>query len=212
MEQQHLDDASVSFREALSIRRVTSPGRLNDRHVIKTLVRLAALHRDSGNVHGAMDIAKEIFTIQVVTNEYDEITRMRELGATLRFTGELHHSIGDLPAAIALSIDSVSKLRVAADLSAKLQSQNLDPCDNSWIKDRIVNIEQFVLTLLLLGSLYHENGDPLQATNVLREAAIIVQGTVSSSTLCPVIAIPSTLFALQEVTAMLGTFQCAPMA
>jgi tetratricopeptide (TPR) repeat protein len=213
MEQQRLNDASVSFREALNIRRVTSPGRLSDRHVIKTLVKLAALHRDSGNVHGAMDIAKEIFTIQVVTSEYDEITRMKEVGATLRFTGELHHSIGDLHAAITLSIDSVSKLRIAADLSAKQQSQNLDPCvDSILIKDRIANIEQFVLTLLLLGSLYHEVGDPLKATTVLNEAAIIVQGTVTSSTLCPAIAIPSTLFALQEVTAMLGTFQCAPMA
>lgn len=213
MEQQRLDEASVSFRDALSIRRVTSPGRLNDRHVIKTLVKLAALHRDAGNVHGAMDIAKEIFTIQVITSEYDEITRMKEVGATLRFSGELHHSIGDLHTAISLSIDSVSKLRIAAELSAKQQSQNLDPCvDSMLIKDRIANIEQFVLTLLLLGSLYHEVGDPLKATAVLSEAAVIVQGTVTSSTLCPAIAIPSTLFALQEVTAMLGTFQCAPMA
>lgn len=213
MEQQRLDDASISFREALSIRRVTSPGRLNDRHVIKTLVKLAALHRDSGNILGAMDIAKEIFTIQAVTTEYDEITRMKEVGATLRFSGELHHSIGDLQAAIALSFESVSKLRIAADLSAKQQSLNIDPCvDSLLIRDRIANIEQFVLTLLLLGSLYHEVGDPLKATTVLREAAIIVQGTVTSSTLCPAIAIPSTLFALQEVTAMLATFQCAPMA
>ncbi len=213
MEQQRLDDATVSFREALSIRRVTSPGRLNDRHVVKTLVKLAALHRDAGNVHGAMDVAKEIFAIQIVTSEYDEISRMKEVGATLRFSGELHHSIGDLHTAITLSIDSVSKLRIAADLSAKQQSQSLDPFDESLlIKDRIANIEQFVLTLLLLGSLYYEIGDPLNATTVLNEAAIIVQGTVTSSTLCPAIPIPSTLFALQEVTTMLGTFQCAPMA
>ena len=213
MEQQRLDDATVSFREALSIRRVTSPGRLNDRHVVKTLVKLAALHRDAGNVHGAMEVANEIFAIQIVTSEYDEISRMKEVGATLRFSGELHHSIGDLHTAIKLSIDSVSKLRIAADLTAKQLSQNLDAFNESLlIKDRIANIEQFVLTLLLLGSLYYEIGDPLNATTVLHEAAIIVQGTVTSSTLCPAIPIPSTLFALQEVTTMLGTFQCAPMA
>jgi tetratricopeptide (TPR) repeat protein len=213
MEQDRLDDATVSFREALSIRRLTSAGRLNDRHVIKTLVKLAALHRDKGNINGALDVAKEILVIQEGTSEYDDITRMKEMGATLRFTGELHHIVGDLDTAILASIESVNKLRIAAALSAKQQSHNFDLyAESLLIKDRIANIEQFVLTLLLLGSLYHEIGDPLNATTVLREAATIVQGTVSSSSLCPAITIPSTLYALQEVTAMLGTFQCAPMA
>jgi tetratricopeptide (TPR) repeat protein len=213
MEQERLDAATVSFREALAIRRLASAGRLNDRHVIKTLVKLAALQRDKGNVFGALDVAKEILVIQENTNEYDDVTRMKEIGATLRFTGELHHTLGDLDTAISVSIESVNKLRIAAAMSAKMQSHNFDLyAESLLIKDRIANIEQFVLTLLLLGSLYHEIGDPLNATTVLSEAATIVQGTVSTSSICPAIAIPSTLYALQEVTAMLGTFQCAPMA
>lgn len=212
MEQQRLTDASASFREALTIRRSTAAGRLNDRHIIKTLVKLAALHRDKGNIYGALDVAKEILAIQEMTTEYDEMTRTKEVGATLRFTSELYHSVGDLNDAIAFSARSVYYFRVATELCTKEQSFDTDHYyDPMMMKDRIANIEQFALTLLLLGSLYHEIGDPINATTVLHEAATLVQDTISSS-LSPAITMPSTIFALQEVTAMLASFQCAPMA
>jgi tetratricopeptide (TPR) repeat protein len=213
MEQQRLDDASVSFREALSIRRVTAAGRLNDRHVIKTLGKLAALHRDKGNLKGALEIANEIMSIQEVTLEYDEITRVKELGATLRFIAELHHSEGSMDIAVSFSLACISKLRTAADISAEQHALcidlNLEP---SLVLDRIANVEQLVLTLLLLGSLYYESGEPLQAEMILQEASSIVENALSVSWMCPVHTTLTSIHSLYEVTKMLGTCRCAPMA
>jgi tetratricopeptide (TPR) repeat protein len=213
MEQQRLDDASASFREALSIRRVTTAGRLNDRHVIKTLGKLAALHKDKGNLKGALEVASEIMSIQEGTPEYDEITRMKELGATLRFLAELHHAEGSMDTAVSFSLACVNKLRAAADISAEQQALclnlNLEPL---LVRDRVSNAEQLVLTLLLLGSLYYESGEPLHAVKILQEASSIVENALSFAIFCPLNTTLTSIHALYEVTKMLGTCRCAPMA
>jgi tetratricopeptide (TPR) repeat protein len=213
MEQQRLDDASASFREALSIRRVTTAGRLNDRHVIKTLGKLAALHRDKGNLKGALEAASEIMSIQEVTPEYDETTRMKELGATLRFIAELHHAEGSMDKAVSFSLACVIKLRAAADVSAEQQALCLDlNLEPLIVRDRVANAEQLVLTLLLLGSLYHESGEPLQAEKILQEASRIVENALTFAMMCPFNTTLTSIQALYEVTKMLGTCRCAPMA
>jgi tetratricopeptide (TPR) repeat protein len=213
MEQQRLDDASVSFREALHIRRVATAGQLNDRHIVKTLEKLASLHKDRGNIIGALEVAQEILTIQEVSAEYDSATRMKEMGATLRSVAELHHAAGTLDAAVHWSMDSVNKLRIASDLSTQQHMRNMDmELEPLLVLEHIANVEQLISSLLLLGSLYHEICEPLQAEKTLREAATIVQQTAIDSNRYPSSVTPPSLLALQEVTMMLGTCQCAPMA
>lgn len=213
MEQQRLDDASASFREALRIRRVATAGQLNDRHIVKTLEKLVTLHKDKGNLAGALEVVHEVLAIQEVSTEYDSVTRVKEMGATLRSVAELHHAAGTLDAAVNFSLESVNKLRIAAEFCTRQHTLNLDMLlESLLVQERIANVEQLASSLLLLGSLYHEICEPLQAETILREAATIVQETTIASNLCPVIATPSSLHALQEVTIMLGTCQCAPVA
>lgn len=213
MEQHRLDEASTSFREALRIRRVAAAGQLNDLHIVKTLEKLASLHKDKGNLRGALEVSQEVLAIQEVSMEYDFVTRMKEMGATLRAVGELHHAAGSLAAAVNVSTESVDKLRVTADLSTHHHIHNLDAkLEPLLVQERISNVEQLVSSMLLLGSLYHEMCEPLQAEAILGEAATIVQQTATASDLCPTYTTPSLFRALQEVTMMLGNCQCAAMA
>lgn len=209
MEQQLLDDASASFRETLRIRRVAAAGYLNDRHIVKTLEKLASLHKDKGNFNGALDVAMEILTIQEVSMEYDAITRMKEMGATLRSVAELHHAAGTLDMAVNVSIESVNKLRIVADFST-LQTMRNQDIPRQFLA-RISDVEQLVSSMLLLGSLYHELSEPLEAEKNFREAAAVVQQAIASN-LSSSFTTLSSLRALQEVTMMLGTCQCAAMA
>jgi tetratricopeptide (TPR) repeat protein len=213
MEQQRLDEASASFREALCIRRIAAPGQLNDRHIVKTLEKLTSLHKDNGNLQGALEVALEVLSVQEVSTEYDPLSRHKEMGATLRSISELHHSAGSLDQAVNFAMDSVDKLRVAAEYSIQQHILNCDTqLEAILIQERIASVEQLVSSLLLLGSLHHETSEPLQAQSVLREASVIVQLTSMATRLCTLVTAPSSLHALQEVTMMLGTCQCAPVA
>jgi tetratricopeptide (TPR) repeat protein len=216
MEQQLLDDASLSFREALRIRRVVSAGQLNDLHLVKTLEKLTSLHKAKGNISKAVEATHEILRIQEITSEYDSLTRMKEMGSTLRSVAELYHAANSLGDAVHMAMDSVNKLRVAADLCVLQQHANISHAarigNTPSLVDRIASTEQFVSSLLLLGSLYHEINEPLEASVVFKEAALIVAQTIDVAQQCQSITVASSLHALQEVTNMLSLCPCAPVA
>lgn len=194
MEQQQLSEASNSFREALRIRRRGAAGQLNDKHVVKTLEKLSSLYKTKGNVKGALEASQEVLCIQEHSADYDRESRLRETGVTLRSMAELNHATGDLNQALQLSTQSVQKLRLifTSSLSAS-------------VADCLYITEQLVSSLLLVGSLYHELCEPLDATVILREASDTIARARAQHVL-------SSLDALQEVTSMLAALHCAAQA
>jgi tetratricopeptide (TPR) repeat protein len=197
MEQQKLGDASASFREALRIRRMGTTGQLNDCHIVKTLEKLASLQKAKGNISGALDACLEVLGIQKVSSEYDDISRMREMGITHRSIAELHHARGDLIAALHNSIESVKLL----DFVHSSDSHNT-------IHEKTANTEQLVSTLLLVGSLFQELCEPLEAHRVFLQATDILQKDFNKYGK----AATSSLHSLREVTLMLTMAHCAPVA
>lgn len=198
MEQQKLNEASISFREALRIRHQGSAGQLNDKHVIKTLEKLSSLHKAKGNIKGALEASREVLRIQEASIDYTYSTKMREVGCTLRSIAELYHANGDLEPALEMAIASTERLRLVADVERL--NVLLDPID------RHANIEQLVTSLLLVGSLYHEMCDPIRAFSVHQEAATAIQSLTSQ------LDAPTSLKALCEVACMLERAQCAASA
>jgi len=229
MEQGRLDDASASFREALRIRRVDAAGQLNDQHIIKTLEKLTSLHKAKGNIQRALEATREILAVQEVSLEYDEATRVKEVGITLRSVAELHHDVNDLYKAVDTATESANGLRTAVEANLRhLQQQQQTAGSTGHLRDlllleRFSCVEQLASSLLLLGSLYHELGEPMEASNILREAAVVVQQAKAdddealAAVQCPpstsaAALRPSSLLALQEVTATLAICHCAAVA
>ena len=195
MERQQLEEASVCFREALRVRRIGAVGQLNDRHVVKTLEKLASLHRAKGNIKGALEASHEVLVIQEMSTVYSGVSRFRDMGVTLRSVAELYHAIGDLDASMKAATASVQKLCLVVEAGRAGQS---------WL-EQTSDIEQYASSLLLLGSLHHEMCEPVLANNTLREAATIIQ-TANTQGPC------SPLRALEEVAQILSNSHCAPEA
>jgi tetratricopeptide (TPR) repeat protein len=200
MEQQLLKEATFSFREALRIRRVASAGQLNDHHVVKTLEKLASLHKAKGNIEGALEASREVLHIQEASSDYEPMTRMKEMGIMLRSIAELHHAIGDNDAAIENASESVRKLLSVVDMY-EVKGASAHYIEKSF------DVEQLVSSLLLVGSIYHETAEPFLAHSTFQQAVVILKkNTAVYHTL------PTSLDALLEVTLMLATVQCAPEA
>lgn len=198
MESQELKEATASFREVLRIRRLGSADQLVDRHVVKTLEKLASLHKAHGDVNGALEASREVLRIQEVSSEYQGDSRSREIGSTLRTIAELYQAAGDLEEATKYCQASVSQL--ASATTADQESPSLHNAD------KVANMEQFVSSLLLMGSVYHEACEPLQAQQVLQRAVAAIQYAMASSTLF------ASLSSLSEVTQMLGIIHSAACA
>lgn len=212
MEQGRLEDASASFREALRIRRVDATGQLNDQHVIKTLEKLASLHKAKGNINRALEATREILAVQELSAEYDPATRVREMGITLRSVAELHQDANDLYKAVEVATECVQTLRLAVEARSCSNSCDIDGVSELLLIERFACVEQLASSLLLLGSLYHELGEPIEATIFLHEAATVVYNAKTEAERCPPSLRPSSLFALQEVTASLAICHCAAVA
>jgi tetratricopeptide (TPR) repeat protein len=201
MEQQFLQEATQSLKEALRIRRAapgTSPsGQLNDCHVVKTLQKLASLHKAKGNIPGALEAQKEIFQIQSVSREFESvILRQKDIAATTREMAELYHGYGDLNLAVQKAQEAVAFMR---------QIQNSLSATNP-LPEFVSCMEELVAGLLLLGSLEHEICQPEEARAHYREASIMIQRASNC------FSHPTELNALHEVTRMLSTCHCAPEA
>lgn len=192
MEQEMLNEATDSFREALRIRMVASAGQLNDRHVVKTLHKLSYLHRSKGNISGALEASMEILHILKRSDEFDLTPRIKNMRITLRDISELHHAQGELDMALKVACEAVQLLRNFR-VSPDSASFGLSSC-----------IEQECSALLLVGSLYHELCEPEKAKLFFSKAADLIQhkGAAVSSALMP----------LLEVSIILGSNHCAPEA
>ncbi|GKY93045.1 hypothetical protein MPSEU_000272800 [Mayamaea pseudoterrestris] len=198
MESHSLKEATASFREVLRIRRLGLADQLVDRHVVKTLEKLASLHKAKGDIDGALEASREVLRIQDVSPEYQGNSRLRETGVTLRCIAELYQATGDLAAAAEHCRQSVSRVEQAA--AADQMSPYLHTAD------KVANMEQFVSSLLLMGSIYHESCEPLEAHVVLHRAVMAIQHAMASSSAY------ASLSSLSEVTKMLGVLHGAACA
>ena len=196
MERQQLEEASVCFREALRVRRIGAVGQLNDRHVVKTLEKLSSLHKAKGNIKGALEASREVFSIQEVSVDYSGLPQLKDMGITLRSIAELYHAVGDLDTSMKTAKESVQKLRAVVEEGLAGVT--------SW-EVLVSDVEQFASSMLLLGSLYHEMCEPVLASRVLAEAAMIIEKADTHPSCSP-------LCGLREVAHMLATGLCAPLA
>lgn len=192
MEQEFLTEATDSFREALRIRSVASTGQLNDRHVVKTLQKLASLHKAKGNIQGALEACREVIHILKGSDEFDSSCRAKSMGATLREIAELYHAQGNLDVALQNAFEGIQLLR----------SCGMDGCNTP--SDIALYIEQEATSLLLLGSLYHELCEPMKAIECYAEAVRLIQSHAG--------AVSATLMPLLEVSCLLRSSQCAAEA
>lgn len=197
MERQQLDEASACFREALRVRRKGTSGQLNDRHVVTTLEKLSLSHKEAGNIKASLEVMHEVYSIQEHSPDYDGHMRLKSTGITLRSIAELHHVIGHLDASMNAAEKSVKILRLAVTGDSVR-----DAVDRN---EQISTVEQLACSLLMVGSLYHEICEPLKARKVFEDATQFLSH-INSNLLTP------SLSALQEVTNMLSSCQCAPQA
>jgi tetratricopeptide (TPR) repeat protein len=202
MEQQLLNDATLSFREALRIRRVAATGQLNDRHVVKTLQKLASLHKSKGNIQGALEACREVLRVLKASADFDWINSSKNMGMTLREIAELHHAEGNLQLALERAVESFNLLRSSRTSKGTTQD-NHDATENQAI------LEQETASLLLIGSLQHEGCDAVEARATFTEAAHLIQTALNDSTPNSNIA---SLYPLKEVSSMLASVHCAPEA
>jgi len=201
MEQQMLNEATDSFREALRIRRVAATGQLNDRHVVKTLHKLSSLHKSKGNIPRALEACKEIIHILYVSDDFGVVSRRKNIGSTLRDMAELYHTQGDLDLALQTAMESIGCLRTGAST------------DSSDLADVISIAEQETASLLLIGSFQHEQCNSVAAHATFEEAAILIQRSMLSLGVSGASgSLRISLLPLLEVSSMLASAHCAPEA
>ena len=197
MEQQQLQEATASFREALRIRQVSpSTGHLNDCHVVQTLKKLSSLHKAKGNINGALETCFEILNIQrngAQVVDDNSLTKRKEMGTSMREIAELYHAQGRLPPAVEMAQESISLLRQVQ--LAMVGTVEFISCT-----------EELVSGLLLLGSLNHENCEPMTACFLYNEAAAMIRHVSTFFTTS------TELDAMHEVTQILAACYCAPVA
>jgi hypothetical protein len=201
MEQQLLSEATESFREALRIRRVATTGQLNDRHVVKTLQKLAALHKSKGNISGALEACNEVLRVLKVSSDFDRALRSKDMGSTMREIADLHHAKGEIDQAIGMANESVRLLRLCRD----------EGCNSA--AEHFACVEQETAALLLIGSLEHERCEPVQARAVFTEASRLIQiNSIAFTTCIAPQSSQAALLPLLEVSNMLASANCAPEA
>jgi tetratricopeptide (TPR) repeat protein len=204
MEQQLLNEATDSFREALRIRRVASTGQLNDRHVVKTLQKLASLHKSKGNINGALEAFREVMQVLKASVDFDWSSRSKSMAMTLREIAELHHAEGNLQLALEQAVKSFHLLR-----SSRTGSSSVE-------EDLTTYLEQEAAALLLIGSFQHENCSPVEASATFAEASRLIHSalhvTMDLATETSRHPNAATLLPLFEVSTMLAAAHCAPEA
>uniref|UniRef100_A0A7S4AE29 MalT-like TPR region domain-containing protein n=1 Tax=Pseudo-nitzschia australis TaxID=44445 RepID=A0A7S4AE29_9STRA len=211
MEQNLLDDATESFREALAYRHVSGKGQLNDVHVIKTLQKLSSMHKAKGNVKGALVACKDMISVLTSTNDFDVRVRNTKIAVAMRDIADLHQAQGNLQLALKYALGSADLFRDIRNTSG--DNNNSMDMDNQSEDERNF-FEEKTRTLLLVGSLQHELCEPLNAQITFSETARLIHSnlcfSVINSTDTP--KAKATLFPLLEVSAMLSTQSCAPVA
>jgi tetratricopeptide (TPR) repeat protein len=203
MEQQLLNEATNSFREALRIRRVAATGQLNDRHVVKTLQKLASLHKSKGNLQGALDACEEVIQVLKASGDFEWSSRNKSMGMTLREIAELHHAEGNLVKALDRAVDSFNVLR-AGHAGSRSSAE--------YFLDQPSFLEQETASLLLIGSLQHEDCAAIQAYCTFAEAAHLLRSSLDALGFTASHPNAATLLPLLEVSTLLASAHCAPKA
>jgi len=199
-EQHKLEEATASFKEALRIRQISpAPGHLSDYHVIQTLKKLASMHKAEGSISGALETLYEILNIQKISASSateaggNLLAKTRDVGLTMREIAELHLAEGRIAEAVNMAQESIALCR-------SIQSAA------GGTSDVVASTEDLVTGLLLLGSLNHENCESAKARQLFQEAAdMIRQVSIHFPT-------SKQLDAMHEVTQILATCHCAPVA
>jgi tetratricopeptide (TPR) repeat protein len=216
MEQNFLEEASESFREALAHRHVAGKGQLNDHHVIKTLQKLSSLLKSKGNLNGALQANRDILSVLTTSTDFKYATRNRKIAIVMRNIADLYQAQGNLQVALEHATNSANLFRLLRTTPVEDQKMEDDMDvdnteeeeeDDDDEKDNNSFIEEETNALLLVGSLQHEQCDPLSAHVAFSETVRLVHFTLSTSA-----KFASTLLPLLEVSAMLASAHCAAEA
>ena len=197
MDQQLLKEAARSLREALRIRRVTTTCRLNDYHIVKTLQKLAFLHKSKGYIREALEACKDVIEILKISVDFEWTYRNRNMGTTLRDIAELYHAEGNVEMALQAALGSVRILRTCREA----RRNSSDSC----------RVLEETAIMLQIGSLLHERCDPLEARRTFSETAHFIQSNITGA-LDVTSDDMSKLVPLLEVCTMLASAHCAPEA
>jgi tetratricopeptide (TPR) repeat protein len=213
MEQNLLEEASESFREAFAHRHVAGKGQLNDHHVIKTLQKLSSLHKSKGNLNGALQANRDILSVLTTSTDFKHATRNRKIAIVMRNIADLYQAQGNLQVALEHATNSANLFRLLRTTPVEDQKMEDDmdvdntEDDDEDEKNNKSSIEEETNALLLVGSLQHEQCDPLSAQVAFSETVRLVHSTLSTSA-----KFASTLLPLLEVSAMLALAHCAAEA
>jgi len=200
MEQYMLAEATECFREALRIRKVACTGQLNDRHVVKTLQKLSSLHKAKGDLSGALEACDEVIRLLRASSDFDDVTRAKHMGSTLRDIAELHHAEGNIELALQTALDSALTLR------------SLRQSQIGNLSEHIAAVQQETATLLLVGSLQHEDCNAIDAHHTLMETASMIHDSVMACAPSDAASVSSLLLPIYEISSMLASSHCAPEA
>ena len=192
METQMLDKALSSLRESLRIRRLGNcPTDQGYQHVLVTLKKLFALQQKRGHIDEALITLSEMAKLQsqVFPSEL-------ELCVTLRQMSEMQHAKGDVQAALATA---------HRGFEAMLTSETLN---NPDCINHMKGVEELVVTLVLMASLYHEACDSLEADDTLQKAQGFIEMMVKQFKH----SLPPTVTSALEVIRFMRSSQCAASA
>lgn len=208
MENKRLVDASASLSKAITIRRAGISGQLSDLYLIKTLEKLSKLHQKAGNIPKALDSLQEMISLQETTPELDEISREEAMGVALASISDLQLTLNQLDASAESAARSVQKLHGV--LQTMASNSGSKQCFGPHSNDRTTVVEHLISSLLLLGSIYHELCDPLQAQSAMVQAKQLA--FASKEEWNGQSGEPSSLHAICEVTTLLSQSCAAAQA
>jgi len=179
---------------------------LNDTNIIMTLDKLASLHRENGNISNSVTILHEVYKIQQNSLELgtNYLQRNLSMGVTLRKIAELYHEQGMLRMSLITAQKSVAVLK-----SFLLSTTHQQSCCDNDENDNTCFCAELVSSMLLLGSLAQETGEPIIARSIFYKAINIIDDvTNDDARFCPC----NTINTLREINTMLATSHCAPVA
>merc|ERR1711935_527351 len=115
MEQNLLDEATKSFREALSSYNTNdSDNKLNDDHVVTTLKKLSSMKQSKGDIKGAIEANRDVLSILSASTDFkQQRIRNRKVANVMRDIADLNQAQSNLQEALENAIYSADLFRLA---------------------------------------------------------------------------------------------------
>jgi len=193
METQMLGQALRSLQESLRIRKLgNAPKDQGYQHVLTTLKKLCSLQQKSGLIEEALVTLSEMAELHKQNDAESDLA----LSATYRQMSELQHAKGDVREALATA---------HRGFEIMLSSKTLNNPDSV---NHMKGVEEVVVSLMMIGSLYHEVCDPMEADDTLQK----VQGFIEMMLHQFSTAVPPSVASSLEVIRFMRSNRCAPMA